>query len=135
MICSVWLAMDDVPRETCVSYVRGSHLWSLRHSISSFSGGGESNYDYGDQAGLESVPDVEALVTAGEADLLNWDMEAGDVIVFNSYAVQYVGQPLLLHPSCIVYFDLQMSIAAALRATPTKKVVGVVTPRAGAATM
>ena len=95
MICSVWLAMDTVPKETGVSYVRGSHDWKLQHSITSFSGGGESNYDYGDQSGLSRIPDVEAGVESGEYELLHWDMEPGDVIVFNSYSIQYVLQLLL----------------------------------------
>eukprot|EP01046_Picozoa_sp_COSAG06_P018653 COSAG06_NODE_1306_length_9917_cov_12.542167_3_plen_430_part_00 len=135
MICSIWLAMDVVPKETGVSYVRGSHAWKMRHSITSFSGGGESNYDYGDQSELVSVPDVEAgvasgaetsvcfksfflvcfsqqpvlandqfshkqnsskkvpcrfLLLAGEYELLHWDMEPGDVIIFDSYSLQCV---------------------------------------------
>lgn len=139
MICSIWLAMDIVPKETGVSYVRGSHAWKMRHSITSFSGGGESNYDYGDQSELVSVPDVEAgvasgaenavcfksfpcvcvfsqqpvlandqsshkqnsskrvpcragflLLLTGEYELLHWDMEPGDVIIFNSYSLQCV---------------------------------------------
>jgi ectoine hydroxylase-related dioxygenase (phytanoyl-CoA dioxygenase family) len=65
MICSVWLALDEVPKETGVSYVRGSHKWGMRHSITSFSGGGESNYNYGDQSALPDVPDVDGEVAKG----------------------------------------------------------------------
>jgi hypothetical protein len=95
MICSVWLAMDTVPKETGVSYVRGSHTWKLRHAVSSFSGGGESNYDYGDQSSLSRIPDIEAGVASGEYELIQWDMEPGDVIVFNSFSMQCVHLRLL----------------------------------------
>ena len=86
-ICSVWLALDDVTRERGLSYVKGSHKWGLRHRVTNFSGGAHSDrntYDDVDTAALPPVPDVDAGVASGEYELLNWDMQPGDVLVFHS---------------------------------------------------
>jgi len=87
-ICSIWVALDDVPASAGVAYVKGSHKWGLRHSITNFSGSDTSNknvYDgVGDEPGLMMVPDVETLVEKGECQLLKWDMRAGDALLFDS---------------------------------------------------
>ena len=97
MICSVWVALDDVAAANGVSYVRGSHLDAIRHPITNFSGNDDSernNYAArqdefearGDGA-LTMLPDIDAKAAAGELELLQWDMQAGDAIVFDSAAL------------------------------------------------
>lgn len=87
-ICSVWLALDVVPADVGVAYVKGSHKTKLRHAITNFSGGDHSDKNrYEGSETLDAIPEVEALTAAGDLELLKWDMEPGDVIVFNSYAL------------------------------------------------
>ena len=64
-VCSVWLALDEVPRERGLSYVAGSHRWKLLHRVTNFSGGAHSDrnvYDDTDADTLPPVPDVDAGV-------------------------------------------------------------------------
>lgn len=87
MICSIWVALDEVPMARGLSYVRGSHRWKLIHSITNFSGADHSNrnsYAAGAAQTLPPVPDIDAGVARGEFELLSWDMEPGDVLLFYS---------------------------------------------------
>ena len=91
-VCSVWLALDEVPRERGLSYVKGSHKWGLLHKITNFSGDDHSDRNtYAGQDDVPAVPDVDAGVQSGEYDLLNWDMVPGDVLVF--YSAMMHGAP------------------------------------------
>jgi len=93
-ICSIWVALDEVPRERGLSYVRGSHRWGLMHRITNFSGGDHSDrntYDDVDGAQLPAVPDVDAGVARGEYELLSWDMQPGDILLF--YSAMMHGAP------------------------------------------
>ena len=94
MICSIWVALDHVPRERGLSYVRGSHDWGLVHRITNFSGGDHSDRNtYGDveAADLPPVPDIDAGVASGKYELLSWDMEPGDILLF--YSAMMHGAP------------------------------------------
>jgi len=88
-ICSTWVALDRVPASSGVSYVRGSHKLALRHAVTNFSGDAHSQRNVYADAGdeFDELPDVDAKVAAGELELLNWDLEPGDVILFDSAAV------------------------------------------------
>lgn len=89
-ICSLWIALDTVPAQSGVAYVKGSHGWGLRHKVTNFSGDAHSEkntYGGADEAALDPLPDVDAKVAAGEWELLAWDMQPGDVIVFASAAL------------------------------------------------
>jgi len=84
-ICSTWVALDTVKREQGVQYVRGSHRLPLLHAVTNFSGGDNSDKNtYNDRADLPPVPDVDEEVAAGRMELLGWDMEPGDVLIFFS---------------------------------------------------
>lgn len=89
-ICSLWVALDTVPADSGVAYVKGSHAWKLNHRVTNFSGDAHSaknTYDGVDGAAFDELPDVDAKVRAGEYELLKWDMEPGDVILFYSAAI------------------------------------------------
>ena len=91
-VCSVWLALDEVPRERGLSYVAGSHRWQLLHRVTNFSGGAHSDRNvYDDAETLPPVPDVDAGVASGEYELLSWDMLPGDVLLF--YSAMLHGAP------------------------------------------
>jgi len=92
-VCSVWLALDEVPRERGLSYVKASHRWRLVHRVTNFSGDAHSKRNVYEGAGAElpPVPDVDAAIAAGDCELLSWDMEAGDVLLF--YSAMLHGAP------------------------------------------
>lgn len=91
-VCSAWLALDEVPIERGLSYVKGSHKWGLFHRVTNFSGDAHSDKNTYDGANaLPPVPDVDAGVAAGEFELLHWDMLPGDVLLF--YSAMMHGAP------------------------------------------
>lgn len=85
-ICSTWVALDSVGADAGVRYVKGSHKWQLMHAVTNFSGGDNSDKNtYSTrQSGLPPVPDISSGVERGEYELLSWDMQAGDVLLFYS---------------------------------------------------
>ncbi len=83
-ICSIWMPVDPVTRESSgLEYVRGSHLWNKRFKAVS-----PDYHPYLMSSDLEDPPDVNA--NRSEYDVVNWDMEPGDVLMFH---------PLTLHGS------------------------------------
>jgi ectoine hydroxylase-related dioxygenase (phytanoyl-CoA dioxygenase family) len=78
-VCSIWLPLDPVAKETCVEYVAGSHDWpefSPYHFI--------DGTPYAD-TGLPPLPDIEA-----ERDrhrIVSFAMEPGDCLVFQAMIV------------------------------------------------
>ncbi|KAL2629524.1 hypothetical protein R1flu_014210 [Riccia fluitans] len=83
-VISVWLALDYVPKSSCVQYVKGSHKLELIHKISSFSGNMD-RYKGANGTNLPPAPDVDSLLD--KVELLSWDLEPGDCLVHHSFAV------------------------------------------------
>merc|ERR1712232_940805 len=80
-IGSVWIALDDMPEASSVRYVRGSHRWGLfrpRHFVDASLYAGVS---------LPAMPDVDAMLTRGEAELLSFEVTAGDALCFDAQVV------------------------------------------------
>lgn len=73
---SLWLALDEVPADTCVRFVTGSHRWGRWFRPERFN---KSPLNPDD--GLESVPDIDG--DPGTYRILAWDMAPGDAIAFN----------------------------------------------------
>ena len=82
-VCSVWIPMDEVARETNLEFVRGSHDWpeyNPRHFI--------DDTPYAD-TGLPELPDIEADRAA--YDIFSCEIEPGDCFVFNGMTVHGAG--------------------------------------------
>lgn len=79
-VCSLWLALDDVPKETSVHYLRGSHRWGMCFNPIHFSDG----TPYADR-GLQCLPDINANLS--RYDIAAWDMEPGDCLIFHAMIV------------------------------------------------
>ncbi len=76
-VCSLWIPLDPVPRETCPEFIAGSHRWGRWFLPRKFSG-----IDYErDGDDLESVPDIDADRAA--YDIRSWALEPGDAIAFH----------------------------------------------------
>jgi ectoine hydroxylase-related dioxygenase (phytanoyl-CoA dioxygenase family) len=78
-VASIWLPLDPVGRDSAVQYVRGSHLWP-EHNPHHFID--DSPYQ---GSGLPELPDIDAA--SDEHELLSWDLEPGDCIVFHAMIV------------------------------------------------
>lgn len=122
-VCSVWAALDEVPTERGLSYVRGSHRWGLMHAVTNFSGDAHSerNVYGGADEQLPAVPDVDAKVASGEWELLAWDMEPGDVLLF--YSAMLHGASRAAHAPWRISADAhqeEAGVAARLSAPPLR---------------
>lgn len=74
--CSFWLALDDVPRETVVQYIAGSHRWGRWFRPERFDGS-----PLNDNAAFEPIPDFDAALD--DYDIRGWAMQAGDALAFH----------------------------------------------------
>ena len=75
---SIWMSLDDVPKDTALEFVRGSHLWQTNYVRPTFF---HSKYDDGDQRDYEVFPDIEA--NRADHDIVSWALEPGDCVVFH----------------------------------------------------
>ena len=67
--------------------MKGSHKVPLRHRITNFTGDAPSaanTYEGASDDEFDTLPDVEADALAGKVELLNWDMQPGDALIFFS---------------------------------------------------
>lgn len=82
-IAVLWIALDDVPRESALEVVRGSHL-GVTYNASSFDDIDDTAPLYADSE-MPRLPDIEA-------DRSKWDIvgeaaQPGDVLVFHTAAL------------------------------------------------
>lgn len=96
--CSIWVALDAIPREASLEFVRGSHAWGKTLMPKSFfedpaaRSAADAYYSefHGDQTRGDAnlfgqVPDIESDRDA--YDIVGWDMEAGDCVLFDARTV------------------------------------------------
>ena len=81
-LCSVWLPLDPISRDVCVEFVAGSHRWGKLFAPLKF--GDHSPYAY-PPGTFDAPPDIDAEVSRHE--ILSWDMEPGDCLVFHMRSV------------------------------------------------
>jgi ectoine hydroxylase-related dioxygenase (phytanoyl-CoA dioxygenase family) len=80
-VCSIWMTFDPVDRESSgLEFVRGSHRWPQR-----FKSITPDHNPYMRASDLDDPPDVDPH--RDDYDLVCWDMEPGDVLVFNGLVV------------------------------------------------
>ncbi|KAF8788805.1 hypothetical protein HNY73_006810 [Argiope bruennichi] len=81
-VCSIWMPVDPVPRDTCVQFIAGSHKWGWFEPIKFET---ERPYQIIDNECEEKiyqkVPDVAA--NKDKYNILSWDVQPGDCIVFH----------------------------------------------------
>lgn len=85
-MCSLWLALDRVPRGNSPQYVAGSHRWGKELRPRSFF---DPERDYDGKgftsSRLEAMPDIDAQ--RDRFEILSWEMEPGDVQAFDGLTV------------------------------------------------
>jgi ectoine hydroxylase-related dioxygenase (phytanoyl-CoA dioxygenase family) len=73
---SLWIPLDDVPRERTLEFIAGSHKWGKFYRPQRFDGKALNEND-----GLEDIPDIEANREA--FNILGWDLAPGDAVAFD----------------------------------------------------
>lgn len=102
-ICSFWIPLDPVnDLSSGLQYVKGSHKWNNRFKAISPDFNATTLADLE----LDDVPDINA--DPESYDLISWDMEPGDVLIFH---------PCTLHGSSANRHRSRMRRAIALRWT------------------
>jgi ectoine hydroxylase-related dioxygenase (phytanoyl-CoA dioxygenase family) len=79
--CSLWLALDRVPREACVEFIAGSHRWGRWFVPRRFTG---EDFERA-EPGLETIPDFEA--ERAQHEIVGFDLQPGDAVAFHFLTV------------------------------------------------
>lgn len=85
---SGWMPLTSVAESSALEFVRGSHLWNERYVQQNFgalTGDVRDQVAYDDPAALAPFPDIEAKRDV--FDVVSWDMEPGDVAMFNARTI------------------------------------------------
>jgi ectoine hydroxylase-related dioxygenase (phytanoyl-CoA dioxygenase family) len=81
--CVIWLPLEALAKDVCLELLRGSHRWG-RWFEPELTRHGQDLYRPG-ASSFERLPDIEAR--RDDYDILSWDMEPGDCIVFHALTV------------------------------------------------
>ena len=80
-VCSIWMTFDPVTAESSgLEFVRGSHRSPNRYKAIT-----PDHNAYMRASDLEDPPDIDS--NRESYDLVGWDMERGDVLIFNGLVV------------------------------------------------
>jgi ectoine hydroxylase-related dioxygenase (phytanoyl-CoA dioxygenase family) len=79
-VSSIWLPVDEAPRDVALQFVSGSHNWGHAYNPSHFADG--TPYI---GTGLPELPDIEA--EREKYDILAWDVSPGDCLIFQGMVV------------------------------------------------
>ncbi|MEM7188433.1 MAG: phytanoyl-CoA dioxygenase family protein [Pseudomonadota bacterium] len=73
---SLWIPLDEVPRETTLEFLSGSHNWGKFYRPQRFDGSALNEND-----GLEDIPDIGA--DRDNYEIIGWPVSPGDAISFD----------------------------------------------------
>jgi ectoine hydroxylase-related dioxygenase (phytanoyl-CoA dioxygenase family) len=76
MSVSIWIPLDEVPRERTLEFVSGSHQWGKNYRPQRFNGQALNEDD-----GLEEIPDINGA--RDDFDILGWALKPGDAVAFD----------------------------------------------------
>ncbi len=88
-VCSLWVPLDPVPRESALEFVRGTHAGDIIYYRDSFFADGQGTHAFESAPGArdereirrERIPDIDA--EPGKYEILAWAMKPGDCLAFN----------------------------------------------------
>ena len=73
---SLWIPLDEVPRDTTPEFISGSHKWDKFYRPQRFDGSALNEHD-----GLEEIPDINGH--RDDYEILGWAVRPGDAIAFD----------------------------------------------------
>ena len=84
-VCSLWMPVDPVDRESTVEFVAGSHLgpWLMPRTFM------DNEAKWFPEGTLQELPDIEGDREAFE--ILAWELEPGDVVYFHMLTLHAAG--------------------------------------------
>ena len=84
-VCSLWMPVDPVDRESTVEFVAGSHLgpWLMPRTFM------DNEAKWFPEGSLEELPDIEG--SRGAFEILAWALEPGDVVYFHMLTLHAAG--------------------------------------------
>ena len=86
--CSAWMPLVPVAKQSCLELVRGSHRWNENYAKDNFgalAGDARDQIQYDDTEGLTPFPDIEG--NRDQYDIVSWEMQPGDIILFNARTI------------------------------------------------
>ncbi len=81
---SCWMPLVSVERKSALEFVAGSHRWDVKYEQQNFgalTGDDRDQVSYANSE-AEPFPDIEGH--RDDYDIISWDMEPGDVAIFNA---------------------------------------------------
>jgi ectoine hydroxylase-related dioxygenase (phytanoyl-CoA dioxygenase family) len=93
-LARTWICCDHSPPEATIGVVRGSHLWNVtyrpigseRSDTKTKSVGKDFSYTAAEfDPSLPALPNIEGHLDS--FDIMRWDIQPGDVLVFNGNAI------------------------------------------------
>ncbi len=76
MSVSLWIPLDEVPRERTLEFISGSHKWGKNYRPQRFNGQALNEND-----GLEEIPNIDDA--RDDYDILGWALKPGDAVAFD----------------------------------------------------
>ena len=73
---SLWIPLDEVPRERTLEFVAGSHQWGKSYRPQRFNGQALNEND-----GLEKIPDIDS--NREKYNIVGWALSPGDAVAFD----------------------------------------------------
>lgn len=88
-VCSLWVPLDPVPRESALEFVRGTHAGDTVYYRDSFFADGQGTHAFEAAPGARDareakrarIPDIDA--DPSRYEILGWAMAPGDCLAFN----------------------------------------------------
>lgn len=73
---SLWIPLDEVPRDRTLEFIAGSHTWGKYYRPQRFDGTPLNADD-----GLEELPDIDG--NRADYDIIGWALSPGDAVAFD----------------------------------------------------
>ena len=83
--CSIWMPLTAVERKSALEFVRGSHKWNQKYNQTNFGALTGDARDHHHAAVGAPFPDIEG--NRNQYDIVGWDMQPGDLAVFNGRTI------------------------------------------------
>jgi hypothetical protein len=97
-LANIWISFERLPRKNALEIVRGSHV-GIQYDGTSYTDPADATRPLWGDAAFPRLPDIEAQRAEDPRawDVISWDLEPGDVLVFHSGAL-HGGAPVT--PDC-----------------------------------
>ncbi|MEM7093020.1 MAG: phytanoyl-CoA dioxygenase family protein [Actinomycetota bacterium] len=103
---SAWMPLDPVEQRSALEFVRGSHRWPQRFEQENFGALTGDDRDQVAYDGVEVVPFPDVEGQREDFDIVSWEMEPGDIALFNARII-HGGSGLLAADRQLRVFNTQ----------------------------